>query len=408
MDDVEVLGTIAAGDTVFVPPMEPVVVRFVAAAFRGTGCDAVVLEENDRTLEIGLKYTAGNECTPCPSTIGSMIAAMEDRRLDPAKVVFFMPTTCGPCRFGQYGTLANLAFQRRGWDQIRVAGPNAENAYGGFDMRIRKLLWHSILVGDIVNKIILKLRPYERHAGEVDYIAEIWIKKFVDAFAQHDPNLAGTMRGFVAAAKRIPLVREERPKVAVVGEIYVRHNPFLNKDVIGEIERLGGEALACTIAEWVQYCAAVERRRPRKTNGKKRRNRLVSFIERQWFAATERRYMKIAHELIHDREEPDIEDVIREGETYVPWDFQVETILTLGRTVLFIKESGVDAVVNTSPMFCMPGTVSAAVFPRIEKEYGVPIISNFYDGSGDPNKSLAPYLHYLVERKRSGRSSPVR
>jgi predicted nucleotide-binding protein (sugar kinase/HSP70/actin superfamily) len=117
--------------------------------------------------------------------------------------------------------------------------------------------------------------------------------------------------------------------------------------------------------------------------------------------------MKIAHELIHDREEPDIEDVIREGMKYVPWNFQVETILTLGRTVLFIKESGVDAVVNASPMFCMPGTVSAAVFPRLEKEYGVPIISTFYDGSGDPNKSLAPYLHYLTERKGNGCTPPA-
>ena len=32
---------------------------------------------------------------------------------------------------------------------------------------------------------------------------------------------------------------------------------------------------------------------------------------------------------------------------------------------------------------------------QIEQEYGVPVICNFYDGTGDVNGKLVPHLHYL-------------
>jgi len=388
-------------DIVFIPPMEPIAARLATGVFRGVGCRAEVLREDEETLQTGLKHTAGNECTPCPATIGSMVVAMEERKLDPGRVVFFMPTTCGPCRFGQYGTLASLAFRRRGWDRIRVLGPNADNAYGGMDGRTRRLLWHCIVVADVINKIVLKVRPYEVNPGEVDQLTERFVNLLTEEFARPEPRISKVLRKYVESIKAIPVRKEKRPKIAIVGEIYVRHDPFINRGLARYIESLGGEALACTVGEWILYCAAVERKRKRGSPGRPRRNKLVLFLEKQWFTAVEHRYYDIAADLIHDREEPPIEDVIREGTRYVPWEFQTETVLTLGRAVLFIKEQKVDAVVNAAPMFCMPGTISASIFPRIEKEYGVPIISIFYDGSGEPNKVLDPYLHYLVERSRN-------
>jgi predicted nucleotide-binding protein (sugar kinase/HSP70/actin superfamily) len=88
--------------------------------------------------------------------------------------------------------------------------------------------------------------------------------------------------------------------------------------------------------------------------------------------------------------------VIAEGARHMPWQFQGEAVLTLGRAALFVTRDGARAVVNASPMFCMPGTVTTSVFPKLEAELGVPVICNFYDGSGDPNQSLVPVMHYLT------------
>ena len=54
-------------------------------------------------------------------------------------------------------------------------------------------------------------------------------------------------------------------------------------------------------------------------------------------------------------------------------------------------------------MFCMPGTITTSIFPKLERDLGVPMICNFYDGSGDPNQSLVPVMHYLCEATTSPR-----
>lgn len=391
------MSRVRGGDVIFVPAMEPVTARLTAAVFRALGYGAEVLVQSAQTLAMGLASTAGGECLPCPATIGSMLSTIETRGLDPSRVVFFMPSTCGPCRFGQYATLADMAFARRGWDAVRVLAINAENSYGGLGRRGRKLLWHAVVLSDCIRKIVLKYRPYEVNRGEVDRVTETWVARIAAEIEKAAPDLEGALRTYGEAIEAVPCARRPKPKVALVGEIYVRNDPFTNNGVIDVIEDLGGEVLASTMSEWVLFCNAVEGFRT-WTSRKFRRSRFTQWLERAWFVGVERNYARAVGRLVHDREEPNIMDVIAAGEKYVPKEFHTETILTIGRAILFITHEKVDAIVNASPMFCMPGTVSAAIFARVQEEFGVPVISNFYDGSGDPNKTLAPYLHYLVER----------
>jgi len=63
-----------------------------------------------------------------------------------------------------------------------------------------------------------------------------------------------------------------------------------------------------------------------------------------------------------------------------------------------------DAIVNVSPMFCMPCTLTSGIFRSMEDELGIPIVCNFYDGSGDSNASLVPVMHYLREKNRKPRN----
>ena len=395
--------TLRRDDTILVPPMDPITAAFTAAVFRSLGYRSEVLEENVRTLETGLKHTTGGECLPCPSTMGAMLHALSRGGIDPARAVFFMPTTCGPCRFGQYSILASLAFDRCGWKGVRVLSLNSENNYGGLKGRGRRLLWHAVVLSDVYHKIILKARPYETERGAVDALAAEWIARMIAEIEKPSSDLRGVLRGFAAAAAAVPRVAAPRPKVAVVGEIYIRNNPFTNERLVATIEALGGEVFQSTIGEWILYCAEIERINSIKPQHL-RRNRLWLRVESAWFHSVERMYIKAVKEYIPDRGEPSIRDVIAAGRAYVPPEFQSEAILTVGRAVLFITQNAVEAVVNAAPMFCMPGTISASLFARIEKEYGVPVISIFYDGSGAPNQVLAPYMHYLVERAREARN----
>lgn len=384
--------------TLFVPPMDPLGARLLAAVFRSAGYEAVVLEENAETLALGLKHTAGGECVPCPLTVGALVKAMEQRRLPPDRVSFFMPTACGPCRFGQYSKLDQLIFEKQGWEGIRILSPSAENAYAGLENEARMRLWHAAVVGDILRKLSMRRRPYEQRAGETDEVIEQGLRHMEKAFEQKELGpVSGLLAAVVDEVARIPARRETRPLVGVVGEIYVRCDPFINGHVCRRIEELGGEAWLSPISEWILYTNHLQSLLWRETGGFKARWKQAQvWLEKNFFFEKwEHQYQEIADPVLHDRREHPIATVLEEGSKYVPWQFEGESILTLGRASLFLRRDGARAVVNASPMFCMPGTITTSIFPQMERETGKPILCLFYDGSGDPNQALVPVMHYL-------------
>lgn len=397
------------GRVLFVPPMDPCGARLLAAVFRSIGYEAHVLEENPETLALGHKYTSGGECVPCPLTVGALVKAMRERRLPPERVIFFMPTACGPCRFGQYAKLDSIIFEKQGWGALQIMSPSSENAYAGMDPGARMRLWHGAVVGDILRKLGMKVRPYERRAGETDEILEQGLVRLEKAFEQKDLDpVTPLLAGLVDEVSRIPRRPETRPLVGVVGEIYVRCDPFINGQVCRRIEELGGEAWLAPVAEWVLYTNYIQALSARGSSGLRARlEHLRAWLERHlFFEKWEHHYYRVAEPVLRDRKEPPIAEVIEAGARYLPWQFEGEAILTLGRAVLFIRRDGVRAVVNTSPMFCMPGTITTSIFPQIERETGTPVVCLFYDGSGDPNQALVPVMHYLREPARSALGAP--
>ncbi len=392
------------GRVMFIPPMAPFGAPLLAAVFRSIGYDARVLEENDATLSLGLKHTGGGECVPCPTTTGALIQAMQELDLPPDRVIFFMPTACGPCRFGQYAKLDKIIFGKLGWSDVQIMSPSAENAYEGVPEAARQRMWHAIVIGDILRKLAHRVRPYEKEKGETDAVVAQWLEALVQSFSSEDVHGASSqLAQAVDAVARIPTRQETRPLVGVVGEIYVRSDPFINQDVCRRIEALGGEAALAPVGEWILYTNHLRNLILQEQGGgwKAILERVRLWLETNlFFSRWEHHYYEIADPVLHDRREPPLPDVMEAGIRYLPWQFEGEAVLTLGRAALFVERDGASAIVNASPMFCMPGTVTTSIFPQLEEEYDVPVICNFYDGSGDPNRSLVPMMHYLCEAAR--------
>lgn len=393
------------GKVMFVPSMEPYCVKIMTSVFRSIGYDARALKENDETLALGFKHTSGGECVPCPITTGALIAAMEEYDVKPENTILFMPTACGPCRFGQYAKLNSMIFKKKGWDKIKIMSPSAENAYEGLPNKARMRLWHGLLLGDIFRKLACKVRPYEINKGETDKVIDLHMDKMAALFEGTDISSAGSLLAdTVADLQKIPCRDEKRPLVGIVGEIYVRSDPYINGNLIRRIEELGGEAWLAPFSEWIFYTAKIREllNKQEGTSVKSIFNSVTGWLENNFFFEKwEHHYYNIAKPLLKDRFEYPIEEVLEAGRKYMPWQFEGEAIITLGRAELFIKKDGAKAIVNASPMFCMPGTVTSSIFPVLEKELGAPVICNFYDGSGDPNRSLAPVMHYLVENEKA-------
>lgn len=255
------------------------------------------------------------------------------------------------------------------------------------------MIFDGIIINDILKKITLSIRPYELQKGETDKtIKNIYtdIKKAIE----NKSNYINVFRENLKTLSKIKIEKTKKPIIGIVGEIYVRSNNFLNDNLIKAIETLGGEAKIATISEWFFYTLFLEGLDLRlKSTGLT--NKLNHLLRKYFYFSREHKLLNYAKEYFPDIFEPSIYEVVEKGKTYLPEEFLGEAILTVGRAMIFFEKENVDAVVNASPTFCMPGTISSYILKDIEKHYKKPIISLFYDKTGKPNLDLIPYLEIL-------------
>lgn len=384
--------------TLWLPPMHPFGARLLAAALRSRGGDTRVLPpEDEEACALGRRLMRGNECLPAPLTLGAFLQQAErDREAggNPGdEAAFFMPTACGPCRFGQYRTLQRLALDRAGFASVPIVSPGARDTY--FGLEPISLIWDSVVASDILMKLRCRVRPCERNAGDADAAAERWAARLEGRVAtgrvDWDVELQAAMEEFGA----IPVRREDRPIVGIVGEIYVRANRYANGGVLETIERLGGEAWLAPMAEWFEYVVWLEGFRARRFG----RGPLVrghARLKEWWTGAKARRRYRPVMPFLHDRMEPPVAEIVRLGRSAVPAEFEGESILTLGRAMHF-QQDGARLVVNCAPFNCMQGNITTALFEQLRGHLEIPVVNLFYDGASD-NAQLSTFIRQALRQ----------
>lgn len=375
--------------TIWVPPLHQTLYRMFAAAIRGFGYNSRTLELEDReALELGKKYLRGGECLPMTLTLGKFLDQIQKEKT-PGHHILFMPTTEGPCRFGQYTLLNRIVFHRLQLKNVDILSPSSINSYQGLPEKLRRLLMHAVMASDIVFKMAAKTRPYERSKGDTNQLLEKCTQK-VESILEKKENPIKSIKEFASLFSKIPIFNDKKPLVGLVGEIYVRANAFANGGLIDIIEENGAEAWLSPMHEWFLYVPYMERiiiKKFRESMLKK----FASLAKNVYIFRLEHSYYKEAQQILHDRREPPIDDVVQAGAEYLPIEFDGESILTIGRAVLFAKQAA-DMVINIAPFGCMPGTLSSSILLEIKEKFNIPFLSMFYDGDLDINHKVAALL----------------
>jgi predicted CoA-substrate-specific enzyme activase len=380
---------------IFVPPMHPISSELAAAAFRAEGMDAVAMPlETQADLDLGQRLARGSECLPLRTTIGTYINNAA-RDTSGKGRIFFMPGANGPCRFGQYMALHRQILDHADGKDTLLLSPSSENFYFGLSEELRRRLWHALLSGDILMKMLCRIRPYEVTQGDADRETEVW-KKALSLAVEHSEDLRPTLTRASRAFSRIAMRDERRPVVGIVGEIYVRNNAFCNEELIRHIESHGGEAWLTPISEWFLYTGAEDLRRFKDLpkTFKEGLAHATRLIKSRFLLSTEASHYEAAGSILGDRHEPPITQTIEAAQPYLKFSVGGETVLTLGRAVMFARQ-GAALVVNASPFSCMAGTVTAALLAGVERAHGVPVVNPFYEGTGTENRRIEVFLANL-------------
>jgi predicted nucleotide-binding protein (sugar kinase/HSP70/actin superfamily) len=382
------------GQTIYIPPMCDHT-KALAAIFRSAGIDAVSLPESDaETIELGRSQTSGKECYPLVLTVGDFIKLTRTPGFDPAKSALFMPSSNGPCRFGQYGRYISLVMRRLGLEELEVVSVDQTGGmYDALDAagspksgaNLSRLLWRGLVAVDLLQKALFHARPRELSEGAADQAYRESLADLVGGLEEGGDGLLSAMRG---ARERFEAVRAKdlngRPKVGLVGEIYVRHNRFANEEVVRRLEALGAEIMAPPFAEWVFYVGLVNAMRAGRAGAWRKRmaatlTSLVQGLDLRRLAKSWRGFFP------ESPVDPPVSEVVELGERFVHRAFQGEAILSLGKGLEFY-ERGARGLVNIMPFTCMPGMVVGGLTGRFRREAeGMPALNLAYDGQSQTN-----------------------
>ena len=210
---------------------------FVQAALRGIGYKVLAMDTPDNdALQYGREYGNRGQCNPTYFTVGNLVKYLDGLRSrgmskdDIVKNhVFVTAGACGPCRFGTYVTEYRKALRDSGFDGFRVllfqqtGGLKQATGEGvGLEMN-PAFFWgliRAIMVGDVLNALGYRIRPYEVEPGAADRALEVSKKIISDAFE----NNTSLPLALFKVRRELGKVKVDRtrtkPRVGIIGEFW--------------------------------------------------------------------------------------------------------------------------------------------------------------------------------------------
>jgi predicted nucleotide-binding protein (sugar kinase/HSP70/actin superfamily) len=242
------------------------------------------------------------------------------------------------------------------------------------------------IVAGTLYKLAARIRPYERIAGDTETAlqeSEGLVCAAIRSGSELRTPLARAVGLFRAVARDESAGR--KPRIALLGDLYVKYNAVVNERIQSLVEELGGELIVSSMTEYPAHLLDIGVRRYGEDP---RSSRILKTIEQ--------RYEKLAEDLIGDQLEPDFAECVKLMEEYgISHYISGETSINVGKALWYCAHGKVEAIVHVNPLFCCPGVVTASLFRRVQKDFGIPIVDIFYDGAANPNNILVPHLHYL-------------
>jgi len=248
--------------TLLIPQMLPDHFAMLVSIFRGEGYKVEMLENSGRpVIDAGQKYVHNDACYPAILVIGQLINAVQSGLYDPHKVALVITQTGGGCRASNYIHLLRKALEKAGLSFIPVISVNLSGLESnpGFKLTpnlIRKVVY-AIIYGDLIMNVANQVRPYELTVGDTDAT----IQRCMD-FLLHDmdngkgmsfKSMEANFDRITAAFREIPVSGEEKVKVGIVGEIYVKYAPLGNNNLADFLLAEGAEPVIPGLMDFIIF-----------------------------------------------------------------------------------------------------------------------------------------------------------
>ena len=247
---------------ILVPQMSPLHFQLLDPVLNSEGYDFEMLSAPTREdVEIGLKYINNDACYPAIIVVGQLMSALLSGKYDIDKTAVIISQTGGGCRATNYIGYLRKALIDAGMKQVPILSLNASDMERQPGFKLTKSFLHrmiqAVVYGDALMQCVLATRPYEINPGSADALCDYWIKKLreritkanIFQYSKYIKNIIDDFDNLLVDKSK------PRPRVGVVGEIYVKFHPSANNNINELIEKEGGEVVTSGLLDFFLYCA---------------------------------------------------------------------------------------------------------------------------------------------------------
>lgn len=373
--------------TILVPDMLPIHFNMFVAIFETYGYKMKLLTSDSRTvIDEGLKSVHNDTCYPALLVVGQFLEALHSGEYDVDKTALMITQTGGGCRASNYLHLLKKALGEE-FPQVPVISLNFSGlgSSPGFKLTAGLLLKmiSAMMYGDLLMSLYNQCKPYEVEIGSTDSAL-----KECEAMLKDKAKLGGfnaRKKNYRYILKRFAEIKragERKPRVGIVGEIYVKYSPLANNHLEEFLIKKGCEPVVPGLMDFVLYCA-VNNVNDRKLYGRKNIvTRLSSPVYKLLGKLNANMQKEIARHGVFEQSH-DFEQLRAEADKLINQGVKMGEGWLITAEMGCLVKHGVKNVVCTQPFGCLPNHIVAKGMARkVKEEYpDANIVAIDYDPS---------------------------
>lgn len=243
---------------ILVPYFTPFISPLIPAAMHLAGYDVDNLPlSNTESCEWGLKYANNEVCYPATLIVGDVIKAFKSGKYAPEQTIVAMTQTGGQCRASNYIPLIKKALEEAGYPSTPVIsltfGNSLDSRQPGFKVNWLKMLpvaLRTILYSDCIAKFYYAAAVREKKPGQAAHLRDKYLHEGERLIREYRTKelpeyLSQAAKEFNNICRDI-----DCPQVGVVGEIFLKFNPFAHKHVIDWLIERGIEVVPSVLCDF--------------------------------------------------------------------------------------------------------------------------------------------------------------
>ncbi len=348
--------------TILVPNMLPYHFDIIKHIVGRRGYRMEVLKNDSRAvIDEGLKHVHNDTCYPALCVIGQYLDALKSGKYDVNHTAVMITQSGGGCRASNYIPLIRKALKAE-FPQVPVMSLNFSGLEKGngieMDLSLLLQLAFGIFYGDTLMTLYNQCKPYEKIAGETDRVREECFAEIKKSFdSKGYKKYKKIIRRLIERFSQIDRKDEEKVKVGIVGEIYVKYSPLGNSHLEEFLLSEGCEPVVPALMDFVLYCI-VNNINDTKFYGRTKKMGFVYSLVYKYAYHIQKQIIKI---------------FVKDGTFEPPHDFQhlrrcADKVINQGvkmgegwlipAEMAALAETGTDNIVCAQPFGCLPNHIA--------------------------------------------------